>query len=278
MSHIINVLKGVVIGVANAIPGVSGGTMAVVLKIYDKLLGAISLNLKKLKENWKFLLTVGLGMAIGIILAAKVLSKLFELYSVATNMFFVGIILGSIPMIFKEAKCGGKIKPANWTFTVLGAALILGIAFVNADNIANAVQTELTVPLFFFLLVVMFIAAVAMIIPGISGSFVALILGAYQTVITAVDDMNILILIPAALGAGLGILGGAKGISILLEKHRQAVYMAILGLVAGSLYVIFPKNFSLNAEGFAGIAVLLLGIAMPVLMELPGKKKGNANA
>lgn len=273
MSHIINILKGMVIGIANAIPGVSGGTMAVILKIYDRLLGAINLNLKKLKENWKFLLTIGIGMAIGVFLTAVALSKLFENYAVATNMFFVGIILGSIPMIFKEAKCGEKIKPVNWIFTVLGIGLILGIAFVNADNISNAVQTELTLPLFFFLLTVMFVAAVAMIIPGISGSFVALILGGYQTVITAVGDLNIPILIPAAIGAGLGILCGAKGISVLLEKHRQAVYMAILGLVVGSLYVIFPKNFAFNAEGIVGIFVLLVGIVLPTVMELPGKKK-----
>lgn len=273
MSHIINILKGMVIGIANAIPGVSGGTMAVVLKIYDRLLGAINLNLKKLKENWKFLLTIGIGMGLGIFLTAVLLKWLFETYAVATNLFFVGIIIGSIPMILKETKSDGKIKPVNWIFAVLGLGLILGIAFVNADNISNEIQTTLTVPLFFFLLIVMFVAAVAMIIPGISGSFVALVLGGYQTVITAVGDLNIPILIPAAIGAALGILGGAKMISVLLEKHRQAVYMAILGLVAGSLYVIFPKNFSFNAEGIVGIFVLLVGIALPILMELPGKKK-----
>lgn len=177
-------------------------------------------------------------------------------------------------MIFKEAKCGEKIKPANWVFTVIGIALILGIAFVNQDNISNAVQTELTAPLFFYLLIILFISAIAMIIPGISGSFVMLILGGYQTVLTAVKDLNIPILIPAAIGAGLGILGGAKGISVLLEKRRQAVYMAILGLVAGSLYVIFPKNFAFNAEGIVGIFALLVGIALPILMELQSKKKG----
>ena len=103
MTHIINVLKGVVIGIANAIPGVSGGTMMVIMKVFDRLLGAVTLNLKKLKENFVFLLTILLGMGIGVILSAKVLSVCFEKYFVQTQFFFMGVVLGSLPMIYKIA-------------------------------------------------------------------------------------------------------------------------------------------------------------------------------
>ena len=95
-------LKGIAIGTANAVPGVSGGTIAVITKIYDKLLAAITPNIKKLIKNLPFLIPVGLGMLIGILAAAKVLGFLFDEFNVPTQMFFIGVVIGSIPMIYKE--------------------------------------------------------------------------------------------------------------------------------------------------------------------------------
>lgn len=275
MEYIMNILKGIVIGIANAIPGVSGGTMAVILKIYDRLVESITLNLKKLKENWLFLVTVGIGALIGILLAAKALSYLFDSYTIATQLFFMGIIVGSIPMIYKETTKIEKIKPINIIPFVVGMAAIVGLGLINSDSIAQSVETELTPVLFFKLVVFLFIAALATITPGISGALMLTVLGGYQTVLHAVNDLNIAILIPVGIGAVLGILGGARIIAFLLKRFYQGTYCAILGLVIGSLYGIFPKGISMNTQSVVGVILLIVGILIPLIPSFIKSKKVN---
>ena len=121
----LNVVKGIAVGIADAIPGVSGGTLAVILKIYDRLLPAISLNLKKLKKNIGFLMTVGIGIVLGIVIASKILSYLFEAHNVPTQMFFMGVIIGSIPGIYKECTKERKLRPADAVPFLIAAAAML---------------------------------------------------------------------------------------------------------------------------------------------------------
>lgn len=280
MEAIKNILSGALIGIANAIPGVSGGTMAVILKIYDRLLGAITLNLKKLKENLFFLITVGVGALIGIFAASFLLSWLFETYVVGTQFFFMGVIIGSLPAIYKETKAAdpnGKIAPINIIPFLLGLGIIVGISIYdivtgNAKDMSNY-QTVLTVPLFFILLFGAVLGAVSMVIPGISGSLVMLIIGIYPTIINAVKDLNIPLLIPIGIGVVIGILGAAKLISVLLSRWRQATYCAILGLVLGSVVAIYPQEFVFANDWLVALITLVIGAALPTLTELPGKLK-----
>lgn len=273
MDYIIYILKGVVIGIANAIPGVSGGTMAVILKIYDRLVDAISLSIKKLKENWKFLLCIGIGALLGIFFTSILLSFLFNTYTVATPLFFLGIIVGSVPAIWNETVKDEKFKPINIIPLLIGVAIMLSMAFINRNNITNTIVTTITPMLFIKLIIVTFLSAIAMIIPGISGDLLMTMLGSYQTVITAVSDLNILILIPVAIGAGLGILSGSKIISLLLKKYHQGTYCAILGIVAASVFSIFPKNFAFNTEGIVGLILVILGIIIPNISTIIKKYK-----
>lgn len=293
ISALLTLLKGVVIGIANAIPGVSGGTMAVILKIYDQLLNAISLNPKKLKENWRFLIFIGSGMLLGILLAAKVLGFLFEHYSGPTQLFFWGIVIGSIPMIWREVlksntRCSGKLfpieifTPLNILVGLLGLGLVLATSFMTGSMERlgeSASAVKFTIPLGIYLVLALFVSAVAMLLPGLSGSFVLLILGGYQTVITAVNSLSnlnfdvIAVLFCTALGAGLGLLLGAKGIAALLKKYRLTTYWGILGLILGSLYAIFPTKGMPPNQIFVGVILVIVGIALPNLMELPSKKK-----
>ena len=271
MGYFINILKGIVIGIANAIPGVSGGTMAVIMKIYDRLIDAVSLSFEKLKKNWKFLLTLGIGMIVGILLAAQVLSFLFKTYNVPTQFFFIGLIAGSLPMIWNEATSEKKFSPMNIIPFLIGVGLILTVSLVS--GIENKVYTEMSLPLAIYMIVAMAISAMAMIIPGISGSMVMTVLGGYQTVLSAINDFNIPILIVMAIGGAIGILGGAKLISVLLKKWKQPVYFVIIGLIIGSFYSIYPKEFAFNSQGIIAILVFLIGITIPSLMELPNKRK-----
>lgn len=292
MEHVVNVLKGIVIGVANAIPGVSGGTMMVIMKVFDRLLGAVSFNLKKLKENFWFLLTIVIGMGIGVILSSKVLSICFEQFYVQTQFFFMGVVLGSLPMIYKEATKEKKLSPVHLIPFAIGVAVIIGVSLISSSMGANTVRTTLDVPTFIYLVIVSIIAAAAMIMPGLSGSLVLLILGGYQTAIQAVDEMNIPILIPIAIGIIIGIVACAKIITICLEKWQRGTYSVILGLIFGSFYAIFPRestsvqiidgvektvtegaNFHFNSTGIIAIIIGIIGVILPLSMELIDKKK-----
>lgn len=295
MTHIINVLKGVVIGIANAIPGVSGGTMMVIMKVFDRLLGAVTLNIKKLKENFFFLLTIIVGMGIGVILSAKVLNICFENFYVQTQFFFMGVVLGSLPMIFKEANKEKKLTPVHLVPFAIGLGVIIGVSVISTSAEDSIIQT-LTIGNFFYLAVISVIAAAAMIMPGLSGSLVLLILGGYQTVINAVDEMNIPVLIPVVIGILLGVILCAKLITLCLKKWHRGTYAVILGLIVGSFYAIWPRestttekidgvektvvegaNFEFNATGIIAIIIGIIGVLLPLSMELIDKKKKNSD-
>lgn len=283
MEHIVNVLKGVVIGIANAIPGVSGGTMMVIMKVFDKLLGAVSI--KNLKKNLPFLIPIGLGMGIGVILSAKVLTTCFEVYYVQTQMFFLGVILGSLPMIYKEGTAKGNFKPFHLIPFLVGMAVIILVTMANSGS--SSVYTELTAGTFIYLMIISVISAAAMIMPGLSGSLVLLMLGGYQTMLQAVDEMNIPILIPMGIGIILGVVICAKAITLCLKKCYKGTYAVIIGMILGSVYAIFPRqtinakgeiegaDFSItSSSGIFGIITCIIGILLPLGMMVLDKKKG----
>lgn len=270
---ILTAVKGIFLGMAFVIPGFSGGTMAVILKIYDRLLGAISLKIENLKKNIGFLLALGIGMAVGVFATSFGLSWLFENHPVPTALTLVGIVIGSLPMLWKECTLEKKFSPVN-IIPFLCAFALMVVMFILKDASDTNLQTEFSLMLALKLAAGGFIAAVSMIIPGISGSLMLTIMGMYQTTITAVKDLNIALILPVGIGAVAGILVGAKVISILLKKFRQGTYSIIIGLIAGSLLIIFPSGFKFDGEGIAGIILCIIGFIIPILFDnLPSKKE-----
>lgn len=265
---------GIILGVANVIPGVSGGTMAVVFGIYNRLIDLISLNVKKIFSQWKFILPLGAGLVTGVLLFSKIITFLFNKFPIQTNWFFIGIILGSIPMIFTHWLNAKKQTPLpeptdqtdqteqatqNTQATqnaqatkskkipissIICCAISLAIMILMVIFKSEKPETQITPGFSLYNAIVMFvglaIAAIAMIIPGISGSFIMLALGIYSTVIGAIDSFNIYLLIPGALGAIAGLLCGAKLVRILMSKIPSQTYGIIFGLILGSVFVIFP--------------------------------------
>ena len=250
---------GIILGVANVIPGVSGGTMAVVFGIYNRLIDLISLNVKKIFSQWKFILPLGAGLVTGVLLFSKIITFLFNKFPIQTNWFFIGIILGSIPMIFthwlnakkqpslpeqteqtEQATKSKKIPISSIICCAISLAIMILMVIFNTEK----PETQITPGFSLYNAIIMFvglaIAAIAMIIPGISGSFIMLALGIYSTVIGAIDSFNIYLLIPGALGAIAGLLCGAKLVRILMSKIPSQTYGIIFGLILGSVFVIFP--------------------------------------
>lgn len=274
MKNFITALKGAALGTAFVIPGFSGGTMAVILKIYDRLLDAISLNIEKLKKNFGFILFLVIGMAAGVFATAVGLSWLFENHPVPTALTLTGIVVGSLPMIWKECTSESKFKPLNIIpFLIAFAVMVVMFFMENADTAEAAAQTDFSFVLALKLAAGGFIAAISMVIPGISGSLMLTIMGMYETSITAVKDLNIALIAPIGIGAVVGILSGAKIISLLLKKFRQSTYSVIIGLIVGSLLTIFPSDFSFNSEGIIGIVLGIIGFIIPILFDRMSAKK-----
>ena len=277
MDFIRLIVIGVILGVANVIPGVSGGTLAVVFNIYDRLISVITLNVKKILSEWKFILPLVVGMGLGIILFSKAITFLFENYPVQTNWFFIGIILGSIPMIVKRLMAASKasfsdarkIPVSAIVCGVLALAVMAIMTYANVAESGAPIQTELTPLLAVKLFIGLACATIAMIIPGISGSFLMLVVGIYSTVIAAISDFNIPLLIPAVIGGVIGLLGGAKLVRFLMAKVPAQTYGAIMGLVLGSILVIFP-----GFGGFATVATSLLAAAVGFVVSFfAGREK-----
>ncbi len=275
MKHIINILKGAVFGIANIIPGVSGGTMAVVMKVFDKIIDILTLDFKKIKENFLFIVFFGIGAVGGIGLAAFALKTLFETHYVPTQMFFTGVIVGSIPLIWKLAVTKEEpMKNIDIIPLVIGIAVGAVPLFLSGSAVGSVdANSEITVGLIILMAVFLFIAAVAMIIPGLSGSMVLMLLGGYPLALSAVTELKLPLLTAMAIGAVIGLVAGGRIISFLLKRFHHVTYLVILGLIIGSLSSVFPfSQFLLNADGIVGIILFPIGIALPIIMEILSKR------
>jgi len=282
MEYLKNMLIGAVIGVANIIPGVSGGTMMVILKVFDKLVNAVSSLKKEFRASVKFLSAILLGAGIALLLLSGGINWLLDNHYMATNLFFVGVIAGSLPMVWDRAS-GGKKGAAGWAACAAALAAMLAMTYL-VPSTPDTVVTDLTPFVFFKLFVCSAVAAFCMIIPGLSGSFMMVLFGTYHTVTAAISGLNIPILLPAGLGIAAGILLGAKLISKLLARFPYVTYFAILGFMLGSFPAIFEKIRAANAfaggwELAAGVFACILGAAVAFVFsnerikaKLEGKK------
>lgn len=234
-----NIYRGLIMGASDVIPGVSGGTIAVLLGIYDRLIAAINGFLgKEWKKHLGFLIPLGVGMLIAIFLLANVIEWLFEHYPDPTKFFFLGLILGVLPYLFHKADAKNSFKAKHYIFLLIGIIIVGSMAFFNpaeGDVIQNVTGTT-----YIFLFISGFIASSAMIIPGISGSFMLLLLGMYTTIISAISNLQFDIIIVTGVGIVLGILVMSKIINYFLENHYTATFAIIIGLVIGSIFVVFP--------------------------------------
>ncbi|MBC6714460.1 DUF368 domain-containing protein [Treponema sp. Marseille-Q3903] len=250
---------GIIIGMANVIPGVSGSTIAVVFGIYDKFIDAITLNVKKLWKNKKFVLPIVTGMALGVLILSKLITLLYEKFPIQTNFFFTGLIIGSVPMLVNlsvNKKDGTKVEKSKTKSIV--ACVIIGIAimilfsmlessFGDSQGMIKSLP-EFSVKLALKIFIAGVFGAVAMIVPGISGSLLMLILGVYPIVIKSISALflpesffsALILLLPNGVGVLAGLLLGARLIKNLLEKAPNHTYAVILGLLCGSALNICP--------------------------------------
>ncbi len=285
MDNLILVLKGFVMGVANIIPGVSGGTLALTLGIYEKFISSISHFFSKLKENIKFLLPIGIGIVIAILSMSRIISYSYEHFPIPTSLFFVGLVIGGIPLLFQKVK-GKKEKKevSSWIVFLLSLSLVLILAFskqlfnldfsVNFDNI--------TITGYFILLVVGIIAAATMVIPGVSGSLVLMLLGYYYPVLGAIKELtkfknlesNIMIAMFFGFGVLIGIVLISKLIEYLLKKYEVKTYYGVMGFIIASVVAIPVSTYNEVPNLVISFPQVIIGVIFLMIGYMIGNKLG----
>ena len=268
MKHLFDILRGMVIGLANLIPGVSGGTMMVSMGIYDKIIFSINNLFKQFKKAVITLLPILIGMVIAIVLGSFGLKKAFADFPLPTNTLFIGLILGSIPAILKQMK-GEKIGPVGILVFVLFFAVVVVLKVIEGNNTTELGTGVLDLIKYFCLGT---IASATMVIPGVSGSMILKTLGYYEPIVTgalpntitalthgewSTLGHNALILIPFGLGIVFGIFAIAKLIDVLMRRWKGWTYCAILGMVVASPVVIL-----MDTSIYAGVSPVLIIVSV----------------
>ena len=296
LSFIKNALLGAIIGTTNVIPGISGGTVAVVLGAYSTIITNISRLTKDWKRSLLFLVPFAIGAVGGIYAFAGMASYAFFTWPMATNLLFAGLIIGSAPMLLEYALYGTgtadtgenekgvaietarpPIQIVSLIVAAVAFAAMLAMVFVAPDEMAHTAQRELTLVLGISLFVASALAAVAMLLPGLSGALMFVIFGVYGTISAAIAELNVVMLLPVAAGVLVGVLGGARIIDILLTKFERTTYWGVLGLMAGS--VVQLSSFASSAsEGFnlqfvIAWGLMFFGIAVAYVFSMFGLKR-----
>lgn len=241
-----NILKGIVVGLANVIPGVSGGTMMVSMGIYDKLIHCITHLFSEFKKSFKFLLPIFIGIGIAVVVVPFGIEYLFQKFPLQTNLAFIGLILGGLPAVWGKVK-GSTIKAGHIIAGLLFFALVAGLAAMGETE-GKAADLSLNFISIIKLFGVGIVASATMVIPGVSGSMMLLLIGYYHPILETITnfisavfafDMDgilqgIGILAPFGVGVVLGIFAIAKIIEIIFEKFPLYAYWAIIGLIISS--------------------------------------------
>ena len=281
MKHFFNFLKGIIVGIATLVPGMSGGTMAIILGIYDKLINAIGNFFKKIKENFLFLLVIGLGAAAGMLLFSNLIELGLEFARYPMIFLFLGIIAGGLPPLLKKAdlrtsdKSKLQISVKDIMLFVLGVVIVVGM-FLFKGTVVDLASSEGFINIIFMFVAGIFMA-IALVLPGISGSFFLLAIGLYEITMTAINDLNFAYLIPFAAGIALGTILTVKVVENLLKKHPRGTYIIILGFVVGSMIEIFIDNIPGGLDILFSIIALAAGVFITLGTETLQKNECRGN-
>ena len=266
--------KGVFMGIADAMPGISGGTIALLLGIYEELIRSISelklslfFELKKgfnpfwKKLNGNFLLALVSGIGISLISFVKISANFLESFPLFIWSFFLGLIFATVNVIYKLIK---QWSGLNFFFLIIS---IIFSYFLSSFSIYETDEISLLYILFSGL-----IASSAMILPGISGSLILVILGVYAYLIKSLDNLEMIVIFTFISGALIGLLGFSRILKYLFNKHRDITYTIMLGLVIGSIEKVWPWNKSFSTELsnlnlLLSISLVILGFVIVVLLE-----------
>ena len=263
-------IKGIVLGVAFVIPGVSGGTLAVLMGIYEELIEAASNFYKSLADFKKYimyLLPIGLGVVFSVAVFAKLIKFGLDKAPIITILIFLGMIIGGIPALVRNVK-GTKINLKDMTLMLVGLIIVISMLIFHKSN-SNVVLTNMSITGYITLFLVGAIAAVTMVVPGISGSFTLMLIGYYEPILNLVNDItsfknlgpNLILIFIFMLGVFIGIIFISKIIEWCLKHYKRETYYAIIGFVLSSIISVIYEvsKFPFN------LTHLIIGIVLLVI-------------
>lgn len=263
-------IKGIVLGVAFVIPGVSGGTLAVLLGIYEELIEAASNFYKSIADFKKYimyLLPIGLGVVFSVTVFAKLIKFGLDKAPIITILIFLGMIIGGIPALVRNVK-GTKINLKDMTLMLVGLIIVISMLIFHKSN-SNVVLTNMSITGYITLFLVGAIAAVTMVVPGISGSFTLMLIGYYEPILNLVNDItsfknlgpNLILIFTFMLGVFIGIIFISKIIEWCLKHYKRETYYAIIGFVLSSIISVIYEvsKFPFN------LTHLIIGIVLLVI-------------
>ena len=276
-----NVLKGMLIGVANIIPGVSGGTMMVSMGIYDKLIHSLTHLFKEFKESMKFLIPIFIGMGIALVGLSFIIEPAFEHFPLQTSCLFIGLIVGGLPAMWQKVK-GKGMKISYMIPFLVFFAVVVGLAAMGEKE-GNAADLTFSLWSVIKLFVVGIIASATMVIPGVSGSMMLLLLGYYNPIVGAIKDFvtalvsfdiqGILsgcgVLVPTGIGIVAGVFAIAKLIEVIFEKFPLQAYWAIIGLIVASpIAVLLMAQLGTITAASVAVSVVTFAVGFVIAMKL----------
>lgn len=285
-NNIILGIKGFVMGIANIIPGVSGGTLALTLGIYEKFISCISHFFNNIKENIKFLLPIIIGMGLAILSMSSLITKCFNEVPIPTITFFMGLVIGGIPFLFKKIKNKKEVKQIpSYVIALITFSIVIILAFgeqIFGSGLGNVNLKDANLLTYILLILVGIVASATMVIPGVSGSLVLMLLGYYLPVLNTIKSLikfenilgNILILGFFGLGVLIGIVLVSKLIEFLFSKYEGKTYFGVLGFIIASVVAI-PVSVYNELGGFSfNIPGILMGILTLIIGLIIGYKLG----
>ena len=265
----INFLKGIIVGIGGIAPGLSGSVLLVILGLYQKAINAIGTLFKDFKNNVKFLFPLVLGFGVGVIIFSKIVDFLLGNYEMYTRYAFLGLVLGTIPLFYKEVKKEG-FKKKYYIYIVIAAILGLSVFFFNKNLFPTVTNPNL------FQSVLLGVAvAGSSIVPGVDSAVILSSLGLYELYVSSLADFNLSILIPA----GFGLVIGALVISFIINKLIKRFYTATFSIIFGLFLSIIPNVLNgscvlgFNANSVISIIICILGFGVSYFL---GDIKGNS--
>ena len=255
-----NFIKGIFIGSGAILPGISSGVICMVVGLYEKLLDSILNFFKDVKGNFKFIFSIVSGAIVGIILFSNIIFYCFNTIPCQTKSLFIGLLLGSIYILAQSnLKVEDNIKNKKSKYISFFFCFLIGISLIIIENTISF-STEYTPNEFntSFLILSGFFMSIGIVVPGVSSTVILMLLGIYSTYLSAVSMVNMKVLFPIMLGAGIGSIIFMKIIQYLLNRYHSQTIFGIIGFSLGSVLILYP-GYSFNLESLIGIILLVLG-------------------
>ncbi|MEE8567758.1 MAG: DUF368 domain-containing protein [Anaerolineales bacterium] len=285
MKFINLVLKGMAMGIAHMVPGVSGGTFMVLMGIYNQFVEAVGnfFTSREMKQDYLlFLLPLGIGVVGGVLAFANLATIVLDRYPVATQFFFIGLVVGSIPGVVKiHHDMKPSVSRVVGFILGLGLVVFLGVIKRRGFSINFSVGTTSLLVLLFFA-VVGFLGGGAMVTPGMDGSYVLLLAGTYGPIMEALASLTRPpvhwgVIISVAIGAGAGIFICSRLIDLALKRQPAVTFYVILGLICGSFVGLWPADLHLSVSSLTSVLTFTIGAVITYLLSKPSISSQQSN-